>query len=133
MESLDQKKPNPGDFAQRQRELESKRKKLLAKKERYQELYASELITLSELKEKLASIAEALKKLDTDLGEITRSSINPHQANHALHLYAEAIHRFLNLDTITNADMRQILDHISVNQDGTVRVVLKKYKNTEDL
>ena len=35
---------------------------------------------------------------------------------------------FLELETVTNMDMRRILDHTSVNKDGSVRVVLKKFE-----
>ena len=39
--------------------------------------------------------------------------------------------KFLKLETVTNMDLRRILDHISVNQDGTIRVVLKKLEEME--
>ena len=34
-----------------------------------------------------------------------------------------------NYVTVTNMDMRRIIDHISVNKDGNVRVVLKKFED----
>ena len=40
--------------------------------------------------------------------------------------YTEEIHRFLELDTVTNVDMRKIIDHISVNKNGNVRIFLRK-------
>ena len=42
--------------------------------------------------------------------------------------YRQEITRFLELETVTNMDMRRILNHISVNKDGSVGVVLKKFE-----
>ena len=41
------------------------------------------------------------------------------------------IERFLHLETMTNMDLRKIIDHISVNKDGNVRIILKKLENMD--
>ena len=114
-------------------DLETKQKKLLSKKERYREMYADNLITLSELKTKLASISEELDTVDADLEKIGESVGTLKDSQQDLRRYTEEIHRFLELETVTNQDMRQILDHISVNRDGNVRIVLKKFEDMEKI
>jgi hypothetical protein len=42
--------------------------------------------------------------------------------------YRQDILRFLEFETVTNMDIRQIIDHISVNKNGNIRVVLKKFE-----
>jgi hypothetical protein len=127
LSSLEQKIPKTDDPAQSKRDMEMKRKKLLSKKDRYQEMYANDLISLAELKVKLASLMEELKAVDMDLEQIEQSALLLHNAESVIRRYTEEITRFLDLDTITNADMRRVLDHISVSRDGNVRIVMKKF------
>ena len=49
------------------------------------------------------------------------------KAVEAVQRYTGEIQRFLELETVTNMDMRRILDHISVDREGHVRVVLRKF------
>ena len=126
--SLEEKLPKSENPMQIRQNMEQKRKKLLAKKERYQEMYTNDLLTLSELKAKLAQIMDELKQVDFDLEQIEQSAAILNNAEQMIRCYTEEIHRFLELSTITNADMRRIIDHISVNRDGNVRVVLKQFE-----
>lgn len=102
----------PGDDP---REMETRKKRLLQKRSRYQELYANDLISMEELKEKLAGITEALRAVELE------KSARPAQ----LRSRDGEIRRFLELETVTNADMRRLIDHITVNRDGNVHVVLR--------
>ena len=130
--SLEQKLPKTENPLQTKQEMESRRKKLLSRKNRYQEMYADDLLTLSELKEKLAQIMDELKLLDMDLEQIEQSARIRNNAELIIHRYTDEILRFLELDTITNTDMRSVIDHISVDKDGNVQVILKKFEDMED-
>ena len=127
LSGLEQKIPKTDNPSLIRQDLEQKRKKLLSKKERYQEMYANDLITLSELKIKLSRIMEELKASEIDLEQLEQSAGIHHNAEQAIRLYSQEIFRFLELETITNTDMRRILDHITVNRDGNVQVVLKSF------
>ncbi|WP_161846006.1 recombinase family protein [Pseudoflavonifractor sp. 524-17] len=107
-------------------DIERKRKRLLAKKERYQEMYANDVMTMSELKEKTASIADELKALDYSLKQYEQALAVRQGSETFVQAYMQEIERFLQLETVTNLDLRKIIDHISVNREGTVRIVLKK-------
>ena len=106
--------------------IEAMRKKLLSKKDRYQEMYANGIITIDELKAKLTSVTEELKELDRDWEQLALSENIVSNTADILRRNTGEIHRFLDFETVTNVDMRRILDHISVDKDGHVRVVLKK-------
>ena len=125
---MDKQIPEATNPEQAKQEIESKRKKLLGKKDRYQEMYANDLISMAKLKDKLAGVAEELKVLDVDLAKIAQSAEILSNAEQIVSYYRQEITRFLELETVTNMDMRRILDHISVNKDGSVRVVLKKFE-----
>lgn len=132
LESLEQKIPKSDNPVQSIQSMESKRRKLLSKKDRYQEMYANDLITLSELKTKLSAIMDELKAVDMDLEHIEQSAKIQNNAEQIIRRYTEEILRFLELDTITNADLRRVIDHISVNRNGNVRIVLKKFEDLEN-
>ena len=104
---------------------------MLSKKDRYQEMYANDLLSLSELKAKLAQIMDELKSVDMGLEQIEQSVRIKNNAELIIRHYTDEILRFLELDTITNTDMRRVVDHISVSKDGNVRIVLKKFEDME--
>ena len=121
--SLDKRLPASQNPEQAKREIEAKRKKLLSKKSRYQEMYASDILSLTELKEKITGITDELNALDRALARLAPGK----KAVETVQRYAGEIQRFLELETVTNVDMRRILDHISVDREGHVRVVLRKF------
>ena len=114
------------DPEQMEREREGKRKKLQRKKDRYQELYANDLISMEELKDKLAVIAEERRALD--LEQTAQSAQSATNAEQIKAHYRQKILQFLELETFTNVDMRRIVDRIIVDKNGNVRVVLKKFE-----
>ena len=111
-----------------QQEIDRKRNRLLVKKERYQEMYANNLISMAELKDKVAGITEELNSLETDLMKVMQTTDLLNNTETIALRFRREISRFLEFETVTNMDLRRILDHISVNKDGTVRVVLKDFE-----
>ena len=92
-------------------------------------MYANDLITMSELKVKLARVMDELKAVDMDLEHIEQSTRIISNAEDLIRQCTEEIVRFLELETVTNMDMRRVIDHISVNKDGNIRVSLKKIED----
>lgn len=110
-------------------EVERKRKQLLAKRGKYQEMYANDVITMAELKAKTASIAEELESLDGDLRSCKQLQAVKNDKKSLVALYMDEISRFLDLETVTNTDLRKIISHIYVNRDGKVQIFLKKLED----
>ena len=107
-------------------DIEKKRKRLLAKKSRYQEMYANDVMTMAELKEKTAQIVEELTELDCSLKQLERSVTVHQDSENLVKMYMQEVERFLAMETVTNLDLRRIIDHICVNRDGTARIIMKK-------
>lgn len=105
--------------------LERQIEKCLAKKERYQEMYANDLLTMSELKSKTDAVLEELKTLYRKQEECAQRMRNDFSMDVIRSLYAQEVLRFLNLETMTNVELRQIVERIYVNQNGNVKIVLK--------
>lgn len=123
LSSLEQEPAKIGDPTRRKAETETRRKKLLLKKERYQEMYANDLISLSELKDHLEKVQSQLETIDA-YPEQPATFRTPSES--PVPRFTEEIHRFLALETLTNAELRGIVDRICVNRDGNVRIILKK-------
>ena len=122
-------KVSPGDDPEKERQnIEVKQKRLLQKRSRYQELYANELLTIDELKEKLAGITGELRTVEAELDQLTRTAQLASSAGEMTRYYRREIERFLALETVTNVDMRRLIDHITVSRDGNAHVVLRKFK-----
>ena len=109
----------PGvDPAQSRRELQTKQKRLLQKRSRWQELYANDLLTIGELRDRLAA-------LDRELQTVTQQLDAPVKPDRSAG-YTARIEEFLTLQTVTNADLRRLIDRITVSRDGNIQVVLRK-------
>lgn len=124
---LDRRIPDSPNPRLTKKDMEVRRKKLLAKKDRYQEMYIHDVLTIEELKSKVSAITQELKELEQQ----TLPTKDDQSADAFKQRCTEEIRRFLELETFTNGDLRRILDHISVGRDGHVRVVLKKFDPQE--
>ncbi len=122
----DMSKQRPKDNSFDASEIERKRKLLIAKKDKYQEMYASDVMTMTELKAKTSVINEELKELDYSLEQYQRSLVMEQDGAKIIRQYTEEIENFLKLETVTNNDLRKIIDHMTVNKDGEVKIYIKK-------
>lgn len=117
LSGLDKQFPSAPDPEKAKKEADEKRRRLLAKQDRYEELYANALIPMDALKQKLARIDEELKALDAAPLPTAAKPIPDHRSE---------ILRFLNLESVTNAEMRRIIHRIVVSKEGHIRVILRK-------
>lgn len=113
--------------------VEAKRKKLIAKRLRYQEMYANDIMTMAELKEKAEGITQELEALDSALRQGEALPAVRRKNEDVISRCTQEIERLLSLETVTNLDMRRIVDRISVNMDGTVKIILRKFDDTVPL
>ncbi len=129
LSGMDQSTPKSEDPAVTERELIAKRDKLLARKGKYQDMYADDLLTAHELKGKLKKLEADLSAIEDDLMELTKIGKVRNSAQELAQQYIGEIEKFLNLENVTNVDIRKVIDHILVNKSGKVRVVLKNLRD----
>ena len=110
----------------RRAQSERRRKELLARKERYQEMYAGGVIALQELKDKAEGIRLELQELERGLKRDDRSAEIRRDINSFSGRLRAEIDSFLQLENMTNMDLRKIIDRILVNRDGSVRIIFRK-------
>ena len=109
--------------------LEQQRTHLIRRRDRFQEMYANDLISMETLKEKVQAIEKQLAGLNTDFARMEQSDRLKRSGQSIAAEYAQEIRRFLNLETVTNPELRRLVDHISVNKNGTVRIILRKLQD----
>ena len=114
------------------RETESKRKKLITKKERYQEMYANDLIGIEELRQKLEMLNKDIKETEKCLEQLLVDGKLQSDIHCAAAQYRAEIESFLNHQNVTNVDIRRVIDHICVNRSGIVKIFLKPIKNDKN-
>ncbi len=126
---MDQAAPELEDPAVTKQELMARRDKLLARKSRYQDMYADDLITVTELKEKLKKLDGDLSAIEDNLIELTKAGKLRSSAQELARQYKGEIEKYINLENVTNVDIRKVIDHILVNKSGQVRIVLKSIED----
>ena len=109
--------------------LQKQKKRLLMKKEKYQEMYVSEIITIHELKEKIMEINREFDTLEKNIEKNITVEKNQKTTALAVEHYVADVEAFLSLETVTNADMQKIITHITVAKDGEVKIHLRNRKD----
>lgn len=127
---VEKRRSSVGEKAEAE-DVEGKRKRLTAKRLRYQEMYVNDMMTMAELREKTAQIAEELAGLDERVKQLDRPAGQTNNEREAR--YVREIERFLKLETASNPDLRRLIDHIGVSREGAVKIVFKKLEDGEEL
>ena len=107
--------------------LQRKIKQLEEKKEKYQEMYAADVMTMVVLKEKTSYINREIKGLTAQLGQNNISDKIGKTSIDQIRIYKEEIEKFLALENITNGDLRKIITHIVVNREGEIKIYLRNF------
>lgn len=110
-------------------DLQKKIKLLQAKKEKYQEMYAADVMTMAELKEKTLYINKEIDGLTDQLDQTNISDNIEKISIEQIRLYTEEIEKFLALENVTNGDLRKIISRILVNREGEVKIYLRNFSD----
>ena len=107
-------------------DLDKKIKKLHAKKDKYREMYAADVMSMSELKEKTSYINREIEELlEKAKATVTIEKIGTDKIRE----YAEKIEEFLSLKNQTNSDLRKIISRIIVNREGEIKIFLRNFSD----
>ena len=110
--------------------MEKKLEGLAKKREKAQELYLQDLIAMDQLEVMLQKIDEEADVVSKKLMEWSAYTINSAEKLKELARgYAEEIERFLRFETITNMDLRRIIESITVFPDKKITINIKKMAN----
>ena len=109
-------------------EAGQKKERLEVKRKRYQEMYANDVMTLTELKDKLDALDREILLLDKSLENGLKIEKTDREAVEERRNVEAEIERFLCLKGVTNVDLKQIIEQITVNDKGGVKIYIKESK-----
>ena len=106
--------------------IERQIKKFEVKKEKFQDMYANDLMTLDELKKKIIPLQTKISELNIVLAQYSACDQKVSDVQLLAKEYALTIKKFLALENVNNMDMRKVIDHISVSPQGKISIFIKK-------
>jgi hypothetical protein len=109
-------------------DLKKKIKQLRSKKEKYQEMYAADVMTMTDLKEKTSYINKEIESLTARLEQTNVSDNIEKTSTDQIGIYTEEIENFLSLANVTNGDLRKMISRIVVDREGEIKIYIRKFR-----
>jgi DNA invertase Pin-like site-specific DNA recombinase len=109
-------------------DLKKKIKQLRSKKEKYQEMYAADVMTMTDLKEKTSYINKEIESLTARLEQTNISDNIEKTGTDQIGIYTEEIEKFLSLANVTNGDLRKMISRIVVDREGEIKIYIRKFR-----
>ncbi len=116
-------------FSDKEKENAARINKLNREKQKYMEMYANDILTMEELKNKINSIYEKIKECRQTVPEI-RKIYNPPVCNIELPLYLEELFKDSNAASVLL--LRNLLDRIEVDINGNIDIYLGVYSDMKE-
>jgi site-specific DNA recombinase len=104
-------------------ELKKQREKLLFKKDKYQEMFVNDVISIDDLKKKTSEIISEINNIENQMDDMTGSLTEVDIDNKIIELISD-IEKFLELKEIKNIDMRKIVKQVTVYKNKEINIEL---------
>ena len=101
--------------------LEKQRSKLL-------DLYADDLITRQELDQKLSGSKEEISHLEEELERLRMDDLTEEEIQGIISRTMDRFNDFVSVRNLNNAQLKQLIEKIEVDEDGTVDVYLRLFE-----
>lgn len=108
-----------------EQELSARLAKEKRMKQRYLDMYANEIITMKELREKAGDLNESIAGLEEELGRVQSRIGKSGLLADGLKETFRDIDAVLKADTVTNDLLRRVVDSIRVDENGNVDIYLR--------
>jgi uncharacterized small protein (DUF1192 family) len=113
-------------------EAKEETKKKLAEtkkqKERLIELFTREHISIDEFEEKMAPLKAEISRLEYELTKLSYDAPSDAQFEKALEKTFRRIERITDIRSMTNAQLKEIIESIEVGKDGVVDIRLRAFE-----
>ncbi|GHU97876.1 serine recombinase [Clostridia bacterium] len=112
-------------------ELEKELARLNAAKQKAIDMFTNDVITMEELKQRTAGLKTQIEKLSERIGEIKDGRAQSEYAQsteerYLNHVY-DNISQIIRDGNMTNEALKQVIEKITVNKNGTVKIQLKNF------
>lgn len=113
------------DNNKRKEQLTNALKTLQTRRQRYLDMYADGLISRDELNNKIGTAKQEIEQLNQELSFIEGQALNEKRLKAILQNTFRKIEDLVNLEDITNTQLKQIIEKIEVSKDGEIEIYLK--------
>ena len=105
--------------------------KLEKQRQKFLDLYADDIITRQELDQKLSASKAELLRLEEELRQIQLHDLNDADVDRVIRRTMEHLKDFVSVRNLNNAQLKQLVEKIEVDEDGTVDVYLRLFAEME--
>lgn len=105
--------------------LKNRIERLQKQKSKYQEMYANDIISMVELKSKTAEIMGQISRMNGEMADCNAEKTKDCNAKRAIDIAFDEIEKLLNMESMTNSDLKKIISTILVDKEGIVKIHLK--------
>jgi len=112
-----------------EKELNTRLLKLKKIRERYMEMYADELISKEELKEKIGGTKKEIEQIENELKLVEYNLTRSDQLEIVLNKTFKTIEDVADVRQMTNTQLKSIIKKIEVDKEGTVEIYLKLFSD----
>lgn len=106
-------------------ELNAKLAKLQKTRQKYMDMYADDLISRDELNAKIGGMKQEVGRLENDLNLVSLNITKSEQLETIIQSTFTTMESIVNVRDMTNAQLRQIIQKIEVDQDGNIDIYLR--------
>ena len=110
-----------------QAEMQARKNKLEKQRKKYLDLYADDLITRQELEQKLSGSREEMSHLEDELERLRSADLADEDIERVVRRIVENLKDFVSVRKLNNAQLKQLIEKIEVDEDGTVDVYLRLF------
>ncbi|MCD8378094.1 MAG: recombinase family protein [Candidatus Gastranaerophilales bacterium] len=110
-----------------EKKLKSELTSLRKKKDKFMDLFVSDLITKEELTKKITPVNDRLKQLERDLKLVESNLTTADEVEDVLKSLFKKIEDFSSVRNMTNAQLKQIIEKIEVDSSGQVDIFFRVF------
>lgn len=108
-------------------ELNEQKNALEKKRQKYMDMYIDEIISRAELNEKVKAIDSELEKIKNELAITEYNLSRNDMLEGILHKTFDGIEKITDVSSMTNAQLKQIINRIEVDKDGHIDIFLNLF------
>ena len=118
---------------ERRTAVQARLAKLEKQRQKFLDLYADDIITRQELDQKLNASKAELRQLEEELRQMERHELNEADIDRVIKRTMDHLKEWVSVRKLNNAQLKQLVEKIEVDEDGTVDVYLRLFAEVEQV
>lgn len=112
-----------------EKELKTELSRLQRTRQKYMDMFTDDLITREELKNKIGGMREEIERIEGELKMVSYNLTKRDQLEDIVNKTFKTVEDIVDVRQMTNAQLKQIVDRITVDKDGNVDIYLRLFSD----